>query len=199
MQTTSQLWIRPNPTITPHWVSQSTGWTYAIKDPDSVSTNYSKPASQSASEPVKLLNVCSWSMTVFPHTNYSETVVQLCGGLALSHTISNTIDWQRGHEDSGWERATVMISEGGSLRMKKMLKTPQLFLSFCWCNDACSHIEASVCLLRVCLFSYACVCAPKKSTEETCIKSDRPPSFPLFISLSAVSSDPANYCSLTVR
>lgn len=47
-----------------------------------------------------------------------------------------------------------------------------------------------------------CVYAPKKRSYiagETGMKSDRPPSFPLFISLSAVSSDPANYHSLTVQ
>lgn len=95
MQKTSQFRVQSKPILTPHLVRHSTGWTYVITDPDSVSTNYSEAASQSASEPVRLLSVCSWSMTVFPHTNYSETVVQLCGGLALSHTISTTIDWQR--------------------------------------------------------------------------------------------------------
>lgn len=62
--------------------------------------NYTKQGWRSPGEPVRLLSLCSWSMTVFQHTNYSETVVQLCGGLALSHTISTTIDCQRDTEQA---------------------------------------------------------------------------------------------------
>lgn len=42
-------------------------------------------------------------------------------------------------------------------------ETPKVFLSFWWCNDACSHIKAAVCLLR--LYSYACVYSEIKNTE----------------------------------
>lgn len=46
-------------------------------------------------------------MTVFPHTNYSETaVVELCGGMAPSHTTSTTVDRQR---DTGTVREDQAI------------------------------------------------------------------------------------------
>lgn len=103
MTPTDQCWIMCQASViqtinlitTSHFVQ---GVTQANSNPHLV--NYTKQGWRSPGEPVRLLSLCSWSMTVFQHTNYSETVVQLCGGLALSHTISTTINCQRDTEQA---------------------------------------------------------------------------------------------------
>lgn len=129
-------------------------------------------------------SVSSWSMTVFPYTNYGETVVQLCGGLALSHTIRTAIDWQSLSEGRK-SYDEVRIEDAGTLKLPN---------SFCWSNDACSHIQVLICLLLVCLYSYVCKCLEKAERLGWKV-TGLPHSCSLF--LSVASSDPANYRSLT--
>lgn len=166
MQTVSSA--GPNRTLTPHLLSQSTGWTYVIKDLDSVSTNYSEAASQWTSQTVECV--------LMEHDSVSTHQLQRDSGTAV---------WWLGTQphykylyrltESAWgervrERETVMLSEGGRCRMKnkrgRHTETPKLFLSCCWCNDACSHIIASVCLLYLYSYVFVCVCVYGKTEPQ---------------------------------
>ena len=101
-----------------------------------------------------------WAWQRFPTP---VTVVQLYGGLAVSHTISTTIDWQCSASErlmKGTGTGTVMPSERGGYRQKNEKRQTRQNLQTLWT-----------------------LWENRQRTEGAKMKSNRPPSFKLFISL----------------
>lgn len=131
-----------------------------------------------------------WWLGTQPHYKYHYRLTESAWGERVREGDSYA-KWGRKTQNQIQKRWKCWNSQNSSsLSVGVMMHAVTLKHRFVYRAHACIHMHA--CTVR------------KKtkrsfSTEETGMKSDRPPSFPLFISLSAVSSDPANYHSLTVQ